>query len=483
MGNKLYKPPPPLQQSSVSRMPRWLVYIVAAGQPVAAWHQSLLRRVAGARSLPPPRLCADEDDQIADSDQTVLFASLRARQLDIERECTSRWRKAQCTSSINLALDGWVRRLAVEWPKAAIGTADGSVVIADLSSGQVISRAVDAHPARIGNEASARDMRLLHGAYDGGGLTAISLRGDFVVSAGRDGGARLWQIGAGKALKAIGALKDNTAVVSAIVLAADDDQADDIQYCWLARLDGTVSRWEWQPAAVAVDGAAESPAFCKTPRCTLQVEAGSAVLDLALHPSRPLIACSTALGSVELFSSVDGTTLGVWSPLAFDGSRGYKGERARSVALATVRDSDCVFVGGSDGPMHARPLMPTAQADDNGHASLFASSLPGQLMTPSHGGAVVALTPIVVAAGQTAARTAGSAANFVVSGAQDGTLRLWDLESMRAAATSQQGPVCLFGLGGYKVWLGSVCTDGQRLISDGRDNTILVHDFGAEPAD
>ena len=28
-----------------------------------------------------------------------------------------------------------------------------------------------------------------------------------------------------------------------------------------------------------------------------------------------------------------------------------------------------------------------------------------------------------------------------------------------------------------QVWLGSVCTDGQRLVSDGRDNAILVHDF------
>ena len=28
-----------------------------------------------------------------------------------------------------------------------------------------------------------------------------------------------------------------------------------------------------------------------------------------------------------------------------------------------------------------------------------------------------------------------------------------------------------------QVWLGSVCTDGRRLVSDGRDNCILVHDF------
>ena len=43
-------------------------------------------------------------------------------------------------------------------------------------------------------------------------------------------------------------------------------------------------------------------------------------------------------------------------------------------------------------------------------------------------------------------------------------------------------PRCLFGLGGYKVWLGSVCTgdNGLRLISDGSDNTVIVHNFSPE---
>lgn len=30
------------------------------------------------------------------------------------------------------------------------------------------------------------------------------------------------------------------------------------------------------------------------------------------------------------------------------------------------------------------------------------------------------------------------------------------------------------------MWLGSVCTDGRRLVSDGRDNCVLVHDFSEE---
>ena len=31
----------------------------------------------------------------------------------------------------------------------------------------------------------------------------------------------------------------------------------------------------------------------------------------------------------------------------------------------------------------------------------------------------------------------------------------------------------------HQVWLGSICTDGQRLVSDGADNKIVIHDFSA----
>ena len=55
---------------------------------------------------------------------------------------------------------------------------------------------------------------------------------------------------------------------------------------------------------------------------------------------------------------------------------------------------------------------------------------------------------------------------------------MWDLAG--TLDTGDTGPVCLYGLAGYKVWLGSVCCDGERLISDGRDNCVLVHDFSSE---
>jgi hypothetical protein len=38
-------------------------------------------------------------------------------------------------------------------------------------------------------------------------------------------------------------------------------------------------------------------------------------------------------------------------------------------------------------------------------------------------------------------------------------------------------PKLLYGLSGYKVWLGSICVNGRKLVSDGVDNTIIVHSF------
>ena len=90
--------------------------------------------------------------------------------------------------------DTWVRRVAVAWPNAALGTADGTVVLVDLTTGQELSRQ-RAHPPYIESAESARDMKLLHGEFDGGGLTALAFESEHVVSAGREGGCILWRVG------------------------------------------------------------------------------------------------------------------------------------------------------------------------------------------------------------------------------------------------------------------------------------------------
>ena len=40
---------------------------------------------------------------------------------------------------------------------------------------------------------------------------------------------------------------------------------------------------------------------------------------------------------------------------------------------------------------------------------------------------------------------------------------------------------CMYALTGYKLWLGSACTDGKHLVSDGGENSVVVRDFSSEP--
>lgn len=200
----------------------------------------------------------------------------------------------------------------------------------------------------------------------------------------------------------------------------------------------------------------------------LRVPGGSPVLDIAVLPERNLLACALANGGVTVHACDSGELLSdAWRPLAFDGSKAYSGERARSIAFVPTKvgGSHCVVVGGSGGAMHARYL---ANLTDD-QSEVYSASRPGGLqLLPSHGGSIVALAPL----------GGGASAGLFISGAHDGTLRVWDLAG--TLDTGDTGPVCLYGLGGYKVWLGSVCCDGERLVSDGRDNCLLVHDFTSE---
>ena len=77
--------------------------------------------------LAPVRLALDDDapkdddaptdDTSADASSDALYAALRSRQKTLEAdsaEIDRRWRKADCTSKVRAALDGWIRRLACE---------------------------------------------------------------------------------------------------------------------------------------------------------------------------------------------------------------------------------------------------------------------------------------------------------------------------------------------------------------------------------
>lgn len=243
---------------------------------------------------------------------------------------------------------------------------------------------------------------------------------------------------------------------------------------WGGFFDGTLRKWT-QLEACRVTGAEPD----------VIITCGSPVLAAACCPELGLVAAATAGGTVELYGETDGAPRGVWKVVAPDGSA--EAPRARSVCfvLDEATGGWSVFVGGSDGSIRRRGLVrrsPSAAeaggtspdttedvsrdaAEDvspdaaQGAASPTSFFVQGAVMSellPSHRGAVVALTT--------------GPAGLLVSGAHDGTVRIWDVAQHK----------CLYGLGGYKVWLGSVCTDGKRLVSDGSDNSLVMHDFSTE---
>lgn len=219
---------------------------------------------------------------------------------------------------------------------------------------------------------------------------------------------------------------------------------------WAACLDGKLRLWR-----TLEEGGA----------CDLEVAAGSTPLAAALCEELGVIALATAAGRVELYDTSDGTPRGAWGPLQFDGSRAYRGESARSVAFCQARGgARYLVVGGSEGAMHMRWLKESDAAVAS--ASLFDDADEGSMeLLPPHSGAVAVLAD---------ARCGG----LLVSGAHDGTVRIWDMPH-GSGADSPQEAKALYGLGGYKVWLGSLYCDGERIISDGSDNMLVQHDFVA----
>lgn len=57
----------------------------------------------------------------------------------------------------------------------------------------------------------------------------------------------------------------------------------------------------------------------------------------------------------------------------------------------------------------------------------------------------------------------------LVSGALDGTVRIWDVNEVSGHP--------LYAISGHTAYMGSVQFEAGRLICDGTNNTVLMHDF------
>jgi hypothetical protein len=173
------------------------------------------------------------------------------------------------------------------------------------------------------------------------------------------------------------------------------------------------------------------------------------------------------------------------------------------VKMTEDEESWCLLCGASDGRIYQRRLLVDTMgylSDMNDFRNNLNDSLAWTLK-PSHSAPVVALS--------------SPFPGMFVSGGLDGTLRVWDSsheldweewndvdtdeasdddhsdhhlkqdkdnkdETNDSNSVSLSRPKCLYALTGYKVWLGSIYSTAKKLVSDGADNTIVVHDFSGE---
>ena len=438
-----------------------------------------------------PPLSSAVDDTSADAILDALNA--RREQLQVESAARrERWVTAKCHSSVRLMMDDWVRRLDLKrWPIVALGTAKGGVAVADLERGEVIARSPDNTHSPIGGNPNLNDF--LYSTHDGGGTTAVVIKGDSVISSGREGGARAWRLDAeSKELVDLGPLA-NLKGKQVTALSVDAEGR-----LWVGVFDGT-----FEGSVYMYDLLDPAPLSDQEPHV---VKLPSGVLSMAVSDETSLVACGTTGGTVELISMDKGDHIESWKVNA-EGARADTHIRSVEIFQAgKAADEEegsnenwCVVAGGGNGSMRMRWLQ-----TDEGTAIVHSEEpfdnnrLP--LVIPPHSGMVVSLT---------GCRQNG----LLVSGAQDGTLRVYDFcydEDAAIGVDEIDGnsgdiddvefsneydamqdeppqvdihPVILYQLAGYKVWLSSICVDekGLRLVTDGADNTVVVHDFSGPP--
>ena len=387
------------------------------------------------------------------SDDNVLLESLkkRANELQIQKEALlQRWKDAKCTSKARIVIDDWVRRISLgNWPFVAIGSAGGSLYLADCNTCEVIAQVNNVHNPLGGNDEA---ISYLHGTNDGGGTLAIAMTATRVVSAGREGGAKLFNIVTPNeeetttkkpmAKKNLVPMGELTTLKGALVtsLCMDNDEQ-----LWVGCYDGNLHVFDLDSLSTMKN-------------ISMRVEAG--ILCVDVNNDIGLAVCGMTNGSVKMFS-LDGAVLALWKPFS-------SFTFVRSVKLVGGPDDNswCVVAGSGDGQLMARQLL----LDSAGMIERvpFDNQRSTVDFTPQHGGSIVSL----------ATRQGG----LLISAAQDGTIRVWDCWVASRTTNSNYSdfevkPKLLYNFVGYKVWLGSVCSDRNHLLSDGADNAIIVHDF------
>ncbi|KAL3791444.1 hypothetical protein HJC23_011500 [Cyclotella cryptica] len=457
-----------------------------------------------------PACLIDDEDCLAISSHSSSASSLRDSSLSqsLQRRSESllkekhlrNWKRGRCpTTKVSISRSDAVRRVCMDqYPIVACGSASGSIYLVDLEKQSVLA-CQEAHipmqSLETGrSELKKQAMEKLYGKLDGGGVISVAIRESVVASSGREGGIKLWRIESTSTHKpqnediqlvSLGSLKalQNTIVTSI--------KFDSNGLLWVSCYDGTVrsydvSDWQYNHNDQDKSDSLQKKVFPST-KPVHRTDFTAAVLDMHLCEDLNIGVCATADGSAALFSLEDGQFfVGI---MLFEVA-------ARSVSIVKHHD-ECdrnvdmdgrstsapgysVLCGSMDGSIHRISLNigPSGKVDMNDPFEVTDET--ETAIRPRHVGPVMCLT--------------SSGSGMFVSGGQDGALRVWVMEvgvdhtyadGKSEQSTQRQSMVkckCVYALTGYKLWLGSACISqtGDRLVSDGGENNIIVRDFSME---
>jgi WD40 repeat protein len=442
-----------------------------------------------------PACSIDDEDCIAiasySSSQELsdasLLQSLQRRSRYLAREpVLKNWESGICpTTKISISEDDAVRRVSMDhYPLVACGSVSGSIYLVDIEAKRVLS-SVNAHLSINSNAGGSSDevkrqaMEKMYGKLDGGGVISIAMQENIVASSGREGGVKLWRIEGDTGdenmqLIPFGSL---STLQNTIVTSVKFDRAG---LLWVACYDSTVRAYDlsqWNENKSGIDS--KNKLF--TPlKPTHRTDFTDSVLDMHLCEELNVGVCATSDGGAALFSLEDGQFF-VGLMLFGVAARSVsivKHEAETNVDMNGTTEKVCgysVLCGGMDGIIHSIPLNIKSNGRIDTNEPFAVTDETDTSIKPRHTGPVMCL--------------ASPGEGMFVSGGQDGALRVWTISGLEEQnETPESKPShctlskckCIYALTGYKLWLGSACTDGDKLVSDGGENNIIVRDYARQ---
>lgn len=358
----------------------------------------------------------------------------------------------------------WVRRVDIgRYPRVACGSAHGSIFVADVNAKKILAEARGVHFSQHSDDhVNCLDEQLrqhIYGDYDGGGVLDVSMFGKrLVASAGREGGVKIFRsLENNRELKYEGDIQAFIRKMpGALPVIATCMKFDLAGRLYVGSSDGLLRIVTFPNSFIASDAALDPNEIqvAVIPMCERQQ---SPILALDISEDLGMVATAHASGDASVHSIIEqenGTwkteVAGIWKAIA--------GSCARSISFVSwVRGSrHGVVVGGGNGELWVSDIdtEPTEK-------SLFVKD-GAQKIEPNHQGPIISLV----------SRPGG----IIASVSHDGQLRVTH------AWLGRKGSRPLYGIVGLKVWVGSVCIDeeGKRLVSDGFDDVVVVHDFDPE---